>query len=636
VALAIEHPLRMFGGDARAMAADGVYVDRTGATIDARDLVGCSLSWVEADGPAADVRVLTDSGWGEWTAVEADRGHGPEDPHREHGPAILVPDAAGYEVAPRPGTVDLRTHPISAAPFSPVPYAAPTTTSPMPGLEIIDRDNWAVDGRLQSWDCGIRSSLFGKGCRSDVGLRHALVHHTVTVNDYASGSVPALLIGIQRYHVDTRGWDDIAYNFVIDRWGRVWQGREADIFEPITGGHTTGLNAESVGVAVLGDFTEHPPAQEVVDSISLLLAWKLGLHGVDPLGSTIVRSTGGDYAEVGELVEVLNIAGHRDHQITGCPGNRLYERLAEVRGSAAELVPVYGYVGPRYHLDRVVVGGWALERFSPTTPVRVEISVDGVTAELTADLDMSALDMEDLDLEQFHADNPRAGPNHGFRRTVPIDLETRSITATAIATDGRTASLMDLVLFATFIDVEPHLWYADAVYWLRQNELTTGTLPGLFEPKDKLTRGQMATFLWRFMDSPATQGGLPFDDVADDSFYFDAVRWLYREGITTGTSATTFSPEEFITRGQMATLIWRLCGRIEPDDPTSFADVVPGSYYEVAVAWLAETGITTGVSATEFAPDIPVIRGAMAVFLHRLATTEAAWTVVEPSSYVQI
>ena len=634
-ALVIRRPLRLLD-DAGATSADGLGMSSSGLRLDGADLAGYSLSWIDSPGVAADVRALTAAGWSAWEPVEADRGHGPEDPRRRHGPPVLVPGAIEHQIVPRSGTVDLRAHPLAAVPAGPADYAAPTVTSPVTGLEIIDRSSWADRGRVQTWDCGIRSSLFGKGCRSDVGLRHALVHHTVTANDYAATAVPALLVGIQSYHIDTRGWDDIAYNFVVDRFGRIWQAREGDLYEPITGGHTTGLNTESVGVAVLGNFADQAAPQEVVDAVSRLLGWKLGIHGVDPLGSNLVRSTGGDYADTGDLVHVLNIAGHRDHQITACPGNYLYSRLGEIRIAAAELVPVYGFVGPRYAPDRVVLEGWTVERFAPTTPVTVEIAVDEVPVELTADLDVAELTISEFDLARYQIDNAAAGPAHGFRQSVPIDLDTRSITVTARAGDGRTALLVDLVMFATFIDVEPDLWYSDAVYWLRQNGLTTGTQPGLFEARDRLTRAQMATFLWRFMDSPGATRPLPFADVPDGTWYTDAVRWLYEAGITTGTSPDTFAPDQFITRGQMATFLWRLCGRIEPTDLGSFADVVAGSYYEKAVAWLNETAITTGVSPTEFAPESTVIRAEMAVFLHRLATTPAAWTAVAPSSFVTI
>ncbi|MFQ5557775.1 MAG: N-acetylmuramoyl-L-alanine amidase, partial [Acidimicrobiales bacterium] len=274
----LTRPLGRFGGDAAAMATHGVEVPSAGLVIDASGLVGVSLSWAPSAGgssvaPVADVRARTGGTWGRWTPIEPDRGHGPDDPGREHGPPILVPGADAHEISPRPGVTGLRVHPLDGGADA-APFSALTTVSPMPGLDIIERHNWTDRPRKATWDCVLGSSLFGRGCRADVGLRHAIVHHTVNVNDYGQGAVPTLLIGIQRYHMDTRGWDDIAYNFVVDRFARIWQTREADLIEPITGGHTTGLNTESVGVAVLGDFRGHDPGAAVADVIGTLLGWK--------------------------------------------------------------------------------------------------------------------------------------------------------------------------------------------------------------------------------------------------------------------------------------------------------------------------------------------------------------------------
>ncbi|MFQ5557475.1 MAG: S-layer homology domain-containing protein, partial [Acidimicrobiales bacterium] len=284
---------------------------------------------------------------------------------------------------------------------------------------------------------------------------------------------------------------------------------------------------------------------------------------------------------------------------------------------------VYGHLTPSYSLHEIGFVGWTVERFRPDDPIEVEVAVDGVTTTVLADADVA---------DSYPA--VAAATAHGFSRVVPIDLDTRSITVTAKAADGRTASLMDLVLYAGFIDVEPDRFYADAVYWLRQNDLTTGTRPGLFEPRDFITRGQMAVFLWRFMDEPAASEATPFTDVADESYAAAAVRWLHGAGITTGVTPDTFAPDDFVTRGQMATFLWRLCGRIEPSAPSPFEDLVPGAFYETPVSWLDETGITTGVTPTRFAPDDAITRGEMAVFLMRLATTPEAWTRIEPPSVV--
>lgn len=605
-----------------------------GALVDGAGTAGVAVSWAGDATTSPTVRALLGSTWSDPIAAVADHGHGPEDPTgRHHSAPVIVPGATAYWVEPA-GAVDAEVHEIAARPRVLGALddgggggAEPTTVEPIPGLSIIERSNWTDVERLDTIDCTIRSSVFGLGCRADVGLRHAVVHHTVNVNGYSEADVPDLIWGIQRHHMENRGWDDIAYNFVVDRFGRIWHARAGDIDEPISGGHTTGLNAESVGVAVLGTFTDHAAPDAVVDAIGRLLGWKLSLHGVDPLGRSLVRSSGGDLAESGDMVDLRNISGHRDNQFTSCPGTALYDRLDEIRDAAAELVPVFGHVTPTFTLDDVTVAGWTIDRFAPTEAIDVEVIVDGGDPMIVP---------ADAPVDELDVDYPEAGTDHGFEVVVPIDLDTTSIVVRTEAGDGTTADLMDLTLFATFIDVEPHRFFAPGVYFLREKGLTTGTLPGLFEPMDFVTRGQMATFLHRFMDAPEPDGVAPFLDIVEDAFYETAVHWLFEAGITTGTTPTTFSPDDFVTRGQMATFLWRMCGSPAPTTAAAFDDVPPFSFFATAVDWMAELGITTGVLPTKYAPDAEVRRGEMATFLHRLATTAEAWTTVEAPSVVDL
>ena len=600
--------------------------------VEGADLGGVSLSWVgERHDAVARVSLRVDGAWRTPFAVVSDHDHGPADPEgREHGAVIIHPDADAYRVEAIRGVDarDLRVHVLDAD-QAPLTLSAdePSTVSPIPGLEIIERNQWTHRGRRDTVDCAFRSSVFGLGCRSDVGLRHAIVHHTVNVNDYAPADVPMLLRGIQNFHMDTRGWNDIAYNFVIDRFGRIWHGREGDIHEPITGGHTTGLNAESLGIAVLGTFTDDMPDQAVIDSLGLLIGWKLALHGVDPWGATRVRSGGGDFAEPGEMVLVDNVSGHRDNQITSCPGTALYTRLDEIKATAAELVSVFGHLTPAFFDDRVEIEGWALERLTPTNTVELDIEVDGEHhATIPADIALDPV------LEAY----PPAGPAHGFALSIPIDIDTTSIVVTARAADGRTAQLMDLVLFATFIDVQPHRFFAPGIYWLKEKALTTGTLPGLYEPMDEMNRAQMATFLWRFMGEPEPTVDNPFTDVERGRWFTTAIDWLSEQGITTGTTPTTFAPVDWVTRAQMATFLWRLCGRQEAGSDHPFDDVPDGTWYTEPVRWMFELGITTGTTATTYSPDDPVTRGEIATFLHRLSQQPEAWTVTEPPAVVEL
>ena len=176
----------------------------------------------------------------------------------------MVPGADAYWITKVDAT-DLRVHEIADSGATTASWPTLPSSSPFPASRSSNGATGRDVGRLDTVDCSIPSSVFGLGCRSDVGLRHAIVHHTVNSNGYAESSVPSLLFGIQRYHMQTRGWDDIGYNFVIDRFGRIWQAREADLYEPISAGHTTGLNAESVGVAVLGTFSTGTVPDAVVD-----------------------------------------------------------------------------------------------------------------------------------------------------------------------------------------------------------------------------------------------------------------------------------------------------------------------------------------------------------------------------------
>ncbi len=170
-----------------------------------------------------------------------------------------------------------------------------------------------------------------------------------------------------------------------------------------------------------------------------------------------------------------------------------------------------------------------------------------------------------------------------------------------------------------FFDVEAGRYYSTAIAWLAETGITTGTGPGEFSPHDPVTRGQMATFLWRYNGTPGGSPVAPFTDVDRGRYYATAIDWLFSEGITTGTSSTEFSPEDPVTRGQMATFLWRHEGKKGGSPPSGFSDVSTSRYYSPAVDWLLDRGITTGTSATEYSPEDPVTRAQMATFLWRLA-----------------
>ncbi|MDG2029323.1 MAG: S-layer homology domain-containing protein [Acidimicrobiales bacterium] len=170
-----------------------------------------------------------------------------------------------------------------------------------------------------------------------------------------------------------------------------------------------------------------------------------------------------------------------------------------------------------------------------------------------------------------------------------------------------------------FCDVTGAAYYADAVNWMVAQGITNGITDLLYGPNENLTRAQMVTFLWREAGEPTGFAYHGFSDVPSGAYCADAVRWAKATGITTGTSPTAFAPNQNVIRGQLVTLLWRREGEPAADPPSQFVDVPSGKCYTTAIGWAKDNGITTGTSATTFAPNNPVTRGQAAAFLHRAA-----------------
>ena len=170
-----------------------------------------------------------------------------------------------------------------------------------------------------------------------------------------------------------------------------------------------------------------------------------------------------------------------------------------------------------------------------------------------------------------------------------------------------------------FGDVAAGAYYSDSVAWLVSSGITSGVGPGMFGPSQQVTRAQMAAFLWKVVCSPTPAQRHTFGDVSTNAYYDQAVSWLVGAGVTGGTGPETYSPAQPVTRGQMATFLWKLAGSPPPSQTNSFGDVSPSAYYSHAVAWLTEAQITSGVAPGMFGPNLKLNRWQMAVFLDRYA-----------------
>jgi len=170
---------------------------------------------------------------------------------------------------------------------------------------------------------------------------------------------------------------------------------------------------------------------------------------------------------------------------------------------------------------------------------------------------------------------------------------------------------------AGFGDVASDEFYSDAVQWMVDNEITSGTSPGCFSPGNATSRGQVATFIHRAAGQPVG-GSAGFADVPANAFFADAVGWMVTEEITTGTSPSTFEPDRLVTRGELATFLYRAEGSPASGAET-FNDVDSDDFFADAVGWMVTEEITTGTSPTTFSPYRYVTRGEVATFLYRTA-----------------
>ncbi|MEG3614525.1 N-acetylmuramoyl-L-alanine amidase [Isoptericola haloaureus] len=198
------------------------------------------------------------------------------------------------------------------------PSGRAVAAAPVPDRPTIaSRAAWGADESIMTWTPR----------QGDVG--GAAIHHTAGTNSYSESQVPGILRGIYSYHAQTRGWGDIGYNFLVDKFGRIWEGRAGGVTRETVGAHARGYNSGSTGVSVLGNYETATVSNAAVSAVVRLVAWKLALHGVAADDSISIAGT-----------PLAAVFGHRDVGSTACPGRTLYDRLGEIRRRARALQDV--------------------------------------------------------------------------------------------------------------------------------------------------------------------------------------------------------------------------------------------------------------------------------------------------------
>lgn len=330
VLLVLPVPILGQRGPVAAVQQMAVPADDSAARrADPFDLIG--LSWPTGTGTELQglLRVRVDGAWSEWMEVEGNREEGPDLGSREaararaFSPPVWAGGADAFQVR---SATPVQAHLVRDRKPAPSLLGAAGLGARSAGAlvappEIRTRGEW-----------GAREP---KSAPAIGQVKMGFVHHTVGANDYTAAEVPAILRSIQAYHMDANGWDDIGYNFLVDRFGRVWEGRGGGIERSVIGAHAGGFNTNSTGVAILGTFSDVAAPTAATAAVSRLLSWKLPFHGSDPASQSNIESKGSTRYAAGTVVTLPNVSGHRDVSQTACPGGRLYERLGQIRADAA-------------------------------------------------------------------------------------------------------------------------------------------------------------------------------------------------------------------------------------------------------------------------------------------------------------
>ncbi len=305
------------------------------------------------------VRTRKNGTWSGWTTAEYHDEHGPdagsdeaESATRPGTDAVVVGDVDEVQMRAetKDGTApaDLELAVIDPGTTEVVEAPAAIDTSKLPGSEAGVGENRSAathgDGAAADLDLvamktapkpyifsraqwGANESLRDKSSLRYGTVKAGFIHHTVNANSYSEQQVPALLRGIYAYHTQSRGWSDVGYNFLVDRFGRIWEGRAGGVDRAVVGAHTLGYNEYSFAMSAIGNFDQVAPSQAVVTAYAKLFAWKLSLYDIRADATGIYVKD--------RRMDAIN--GHRDVGQTACPGRYLYAKLSAVRSAAATI-----------------------------------------------------------------------------------------------------------------------------------------------------------------------------------------------------------------------------------------------------------------------------------------------------------
>ena len=264
-------------------------------------------------------------------------------------------------------------------------------------------------------------------------------------------------------------------------------------------------------------------------------------------------------------------------------------------------------------------GGSSTPRYAVTVPDKTEngsLSVTPKNAKKGSDVTVTATPDKGYEVDDIVAKDAKGNKltlKDNGDGTYTFTMPASKVTVTAAFAEKKAEPIAPEKLFA---DVSAEEYYYEAVKWASENGVTGGIGENLFGANLPCTRAQIVTFLWRAAGSPEPKGMSGFVDVSADAYYAKAVAWAVEQGIVSGTSATTFSPDAVCTRAQSVAFLYRAFGE-KVNKAAGFSDVSADAYYADAVAWAVENGVASGIGGGLFAPDQNCARGQIVAFLYR-------------------
>ncbi|WP_342372727.1 S-layer homology domain-containing protein [Propioniciclava soli] len=374
---------------------------------------------------------------------------------------------------------------------------------------ILSRAAWGADESLVRYGYS-RGEVTG-----------AMIHHTAGTNSYTSAQVPAILRSIQAFHVNGRGWNDTAYNVLVDKFGRAWEGRGGGVNQPIAGGHAWGVtNRRVFGISLMGNYETATPSSAMIETMNQVIAWKLQMHNVNPYGSTW-----GSGGQDGGSTFLPAISGHRDENATSCPGRYVYSRMGTIRSRVQTLMNTTRY--PRF---RDVPIGLQFEpeiRWMATTGISTGWS-DGT-----------------------------------YRPWEPVTREAMAAFLYRMA--GSPAYTPPAT--SPFSDVPTSHMYYKEIAWLAATRVAEGYPDGTFRPAATTNRDAMAAYLYRMYNRPSGTGTVSYNDIARSNQFYREIAWLTQRGIATGYPDGSFRPTEPVRRDAMAAFMNRSVSKLGTPRP---------------------------------------------------------------------